>query len=75
MNQLKGNKRVKIKRLALVNGDEYEDVHLITDIPEEVHSIVHGQFIGVKTKHYTVYLQKEFIASLQLDKDLKVISS
>lgn len=66
---------MKIKLLALVNGDEYEDVELITDIPEEVNSIVLGQFIGVKTKHYTVYLQREFIASLQLEKNLKIISS
>lgn len=66
---------MNVKRMVLVNGDEYEEVELTETIPEEVDSIAPGQFIGVKTKHYTVYLQREFIASLQLDKKFNVISS
>ena len=66
---------MNVKRMVLVNGEEYEDIELTEEIPQEVDSIVPGQFIGVKTKHDTVYLQKEFIASLQLDKKFKVISS
>ena len=66
---------MKIKRLVLVNGEEYEDVDLFTEIPQEIDDIAQEQFIGVKTEHYTVYLQREFIASLQVDKSFKVISS
>lgn len=66
---------MKVKRLALVNGDEYENVELVIEIPIEIESIVPGQFIGVKTKQYTIYLQKDFIASLQLEKNLRAISS
>ncbi|GEM_PF-3558636 len=66
---------MKVKLLALVNGDEYENVELVTEISIEIESIMPGQFIGVKTNQHTIYLQKEFIASLQLEKNLRAISS
>jgi len=66
---------VKVKRLILVNGDEYEDVELFNKIPPEVDSVAPGQFIGVNASNYTVFLQREMIISLQVAQTFKVISS
>jgi hypothetical protein len=68
---------VKIKRLTLVTGDEYEQVESIKAVPTWIKENVPDDFIGVKSDTFTVFINASMIVSIELDEEtkLQVISS
>ncbi|MEK5425330.1 hypothetical protein [Cytobacillus sp. FSL R7-0680] len=67
---------MKVKRLVLVTGDQYEQVELFKEVPSWINENVPDDFIGVKTDTFTIYINSTMIVSLELkDSNFTVISS
>lgn len=68
---------IKVKRLVLVTGDEYEQVELSKDIPDWIKENVPEDFIGVKSDTFKALINTSMIVSLEIDEKTKmrVISS
>lgn len=68
---------IKVKRLVLVTGDEYEHVELSKDIPDWIKENVPEDFISVKSDTFTVLINSSMIVSLEIDNktSLHVVSS
>lgn len=68
---------IKVKRLVLVTGDEYENVELNKDIPNWLKENVPEDFIGVKSDTFKALINTSMIVSLEIEEKatLQVISS
>ncbi|KPH76099.1 hypothetical protein AFL42_07330 [Oceanobacillus caeni] len=60
---------IKVKRLVLVNGDEYEKVTISKDIPEWIDKNVSDKYLAVAsdTLKSTIFIDAEMIVSLELE--------
>ncbi|NRG47360.1 hypothetical protein HRF87_21790 [Bacillus sp. CRN 9] len=67
---------MKVKRLVLVTGDQYEHVELFKEVPVWLKGNVPDEFIAVKTDTFTIYINTTMIVSLECeDSKFRVISS
>lgn len=58
---------MKVKRLVLVSGDEYDHVELFSEVPSWLKVNVPDEFIGVKADTFTIYINTTMIVSLECE--------
>ncbi|MEK4921988.1 hypothetical protein MKX78_08735 [Cytobacillus sp. FSL R5-0569] len=66
---------MKVKRLVLITGDQYEQVELFKEVPSWINENVPDDFIGVKNDTFKIYINSTMIVSLEFEhSNLKLIS-
>lgn len=55
-----------LKKIAMISGDVYENVELVTDVPEEIKSISEDM-IGILKGTDLIWFNKTAIDSLQME--------
>jgi hypothetical protein len=58
---------MKIKRLCIANGDEYEDVTIALDVDDLKIALLGGDLITIEVDGKEVLLNTEFIVSFEVE--------
>lgn len=60
---------IQVKKLVLVNGDEYENVIISNEIPNWIRENVSDRYLAVTSNTFksTVLIDTEMIVSIQLE--------